>query len=119
MNSEQVKSLVRQGLLFVAGLIAGTSFVSKFFTPDQVIAIFTSDTVINLIVSGVMAGVASFWALLSRTNKNLVATADAVPGVAGVIVKPTEEGRAIANAVPSPTVVPAGTAVAADVAKAS
>jgi hypothetical protein len=116
MNPEQVKSLVRQGLLFVAGIIAGTSFVSKFFTPDQVVALFTNETVINLIVSAVMAGVASFWALLTRTNKNQVAAVAAMPEVKGVVMEKVPEAIPIIDKTPN-NVVPAGTPQAADLAK--
>lgn len=119
MNPEQVKSLIRQAMLFIAGLVAGTSFVSKFFTVEQVTAIFTSETVLSLLASIVTGGIASFWALLSRTNKNIVVAANNLPEVAGVITKPTVEGRDLANAVPSETVVPATTTKAAEIARAT
>lgn len=116
MNTEQVTSLVRQGMLILAGVISGVSFVSKFFTYDQVVVIFTSETVIGLIVSVIMGSIASAWALITRSDKNLVASADNVPGVQGVITKPTREGVELARSVPSTTVVPAETADAAVVA---
>ena len=116
MNSEQIKSLVRQAMLFIAGIIGGTTFVSKFFTTDQVVSILTSDTVIGIITSVVGGGIASAWALISRSDKNMVAAADAVPGVQAVSTKPTVEGRALAQDVPSPTVVPAGSTAAENLA---
>lgn len=111
MNQEQINSLIRQALLFVGGIIAGTSFVSKFFTAEQVTAILTSDTVVKTLSGIVMAGIGSFWALLSRTNKNLVVAANNVPDVAGVILKPTDEARKISSETPS-TVAIAGTKAA-------
>lgn len=111
MNSEQIKSLVRQAMLFIAGIIGGTTFVSKFFTVGQVTAILTSDTVTGVIVSLVTGGIASAWALISRSNKNLALAAEQVPAVAGVIMKPTEEGREIAATGP-PAVAVAGTKAA-------
>lgn len=116
MNKEQINSLIRQAMLFVAGIIGGTTFVSKFFTTEQVVTILTSDTVLGFISSLVMGGIASAWALVTRSNKNLVASANALPEVQAVITKPTPEGRALAQAVPSAAVVPAGTVAAKDLA---
>jgi hypothetical protein len=118
MNAEQVTSLVRQGMLVLAGMISGVTFISKFFTPDQVIAIFTSETVIGLIVSGVMGAIASAWALFTRSDRGLTAAVNALPQVQGVITSPTREGVELARSVPSATVVPAETREAAVVAGA-
>lgn len=109
MNQEQIKSIIRQVLLFVAGIIGGTTFVSKFFTPEQVTSILTSDTVIGIIASLLTGGFASAWALITRSDKNLVVAAESVPAVQAIITKPTPEGRELAAAVPSAAVVPAGT----------
>jgi hypothetical protein len=119
MNTEQITSLVRQAMLFIAGIVGGVTFVSKFFTPDQVVSILTSDTVVGVIVSLVTGGIASAWALITRSDKNLVAAADQVPGVAGVITQPTTQGRELASSIPSPTVVSARTVDADAVAKAA
>lgn len=119
MNSEQAKSILRQIMIFVGGIIAGSSLVSKFFTPDQVVSILTSDTVINTLVGLASAGFASAWGYISRSDKNLVATVDALPGVQGVITKSNTEGLKLANDVPSETVVPAATPAADKVAKAA
>lgn len=116
MNHEQVTSLVRQAMFYVAGVLSGVSFIAKIFTPDQVVDLLTSETVLALITSGVMTAIASIWALVTRSNKNLAAAADSVPGVAGVITTDTPEGRALATSIPSPTVVPANTAAASRIA---
>jgi hypothetical protein len=117
MNREQVASLVRQAMLFVGGVLAGVSFIAKIFTPDQVISLLTSDTVITTLTGLVMAGFASIWALITRSDKNLVASANNVENVAGVITKDTLEGRALATSIPSPTVVSANTSAATSIAK--
>lgn len=57
------------------------------------------------------------WSAYERTKARMIAKVDALPEVAGVVTKPTEEGREMANAVTSPTVVPAGTTIAVEVAK--
>lgn len=117
MNQEQVKSIVRQIMLFAAGIIAGTTFVSKFFTVEQVTSILTSDTVIGLVSSLLTGGLASFWGFIARSDKNMVAATNALPAVQAVITKPTVEGREIAAAIPAPTVVPAGTPEAKNLAQ--
>lgn len=119
MNSEQITSLVRQAMLFIGGILAGTSLVAKFFTPDQVTQLLTSETVITTLTGLVTAGIASVWAIFTRSDKNLVAAADNVPGVAGVITTDTTEGRALAASLPQlPNVVPAKTTQASIIAKA-
>lgn len=116
MNQEQIKSIIRQLMLFIAGIIGGTTFVSKFFTQDQVVSFLTSDTVLGILGSLITGGIASVWALVSRSDKNLVRSAEAVPAVAGVITKPTPEGRELASNIPGQTVVPAGTSQAKEIA---
>lgn len=119
MNNEQITSIIRQVMLVVAGMISGVTFISKFFTPDQVVSLLTSDTVIGVLVSLVTGSIASAWAIITRSNKNLVVAADKVPGVAGVITQPTVQGRELASSIPSPTVVSARTVDAEAVAKAA
>jgi hypothetical protein len=52
------------------------------------------------------------WAYLSNRPSSIAASADALPGVAGVVTKNTPEGRALAASVPSATVATAGSAQA-------
>lgn len=115
MNQEQVKSLIRQVMLFVGGIIAGTSFVSKFFTVEQVTNILTSETVINTLVGLITAGFASFWGFIARSDKNLVSSVAALPDVKAVIVEKTAP-TVLINATPE-NVVPAGSSTAEAMAK--
>lgn len=73
--------------------------------------------VITTVVGSLMTAAPVVWSIYDRTKAQMVAKVNALPEVAGVITKPTTEGIALANAITSPTVVPAGTVVAADVAK--
>lgn len=63
MNSEQITSIVRQILLFVGGFAVSKGWVD-------------SDTLIA-IVGAIATLIASGWALWSRTDKNIVASAAA------------------------------------------
>ncbi len=55
--------------------------------------------------------------LLIGTREARGAANAGIPDVAGVVMKPTEAGAAIAEAIPSPTVAVAGTQAAANVAE--
>lgn len=57
------------------------------------------------------------WSFYERTKARRIAKVDALPEAAGVIMKDTPEGKAMAAAIPSPTVVTAGTQGATEVAK--
>lgn len=68
--------------------------------------------------SGVITTIAPFgWSIYERTQTRMVAQVNAMPEVKGVITAPTPEGVDLAKAIPSPTVVAAGTIAALDVAK--
>lgn len=54
-----------------------------------------------------------------QAKLDLIATVDAMPEVKGVVTKNTPAGKTVAAAVPSPTVVPAGTEAAVSVATAA
>lgn len=117
MNPEQAKSLVRWLVAAfgasLAGYVAGKGWASK----EDVLNFLGSDNVLQ--IAGTIATLASLlWSLRSKTEKNVVAAANAMPNVAGVITKDTLEGKELAKAVPDPAVVPAGTATAKAIAKA-
>lgn len=57
------------------------------------------------------------WSAYERTKTRMIEKVDKLPEVAGVVTRPTAEGKAIAEAITSPTVVPAGTQAAVAVAK--
>ncbi len=70
--------------------------------------------------TGVVIALAPFgWSMLRHTTLGTVLAADALPSVAGVVMKQTAEGRSIADSPSStPTVVAAGTVAATQVAAA-
>lgn len=113
MNQEQIKKAVRWVIATFGTFVAGWFAAKGWFTVDQVTSALNSEFVIGLIVSIISLA----WSLVSGTEKNLVATVDGLPRVAGVITQPTPAGRELAEAVPSPNVVPAGTPSAAVVAQ--
>ena len=116
MNEEQVKSDIRTFLASIGGIIIGW-FASKGYelSPE------TTKSIINLLQSPEFIGIAisimtGIWGHLTHTHVNAVAVADKIPAVAGVVTKPTVEGRALATAVTSDTVAIAGSAQATKIA---
>lgn len=117
MNQEQIKSAVRWVLSTFGGVIGGFFIGKGWVTADQVTSILSNETVIALISSGVITLIGLIWGQVVHTDAAAVATVDAIPAVAGVVTKPTLEGRALAATTPSPTVAAAGTAEAKEIAK--
>lgn len=113
MNPEQSKDLVRHVVTLFGGMIAGWFAAKGWLTTEQVMGVLNSPAFIG-IVGALVTGA---WGFISRSDKNMVAAADAVPGVQGVITKRNQEGIALAESVPSETVAPAGTVQAEAVAK--
>jgi hypothetical protein len=91
----QLTSALRWFLSTVGGIVAGYFAAKGWLTSDQVMAVFNSQTVLGLLTSLVMLGIGQ-WV---RSPTNIIADADKVPGT--TIVAPP----AIANAIPSNTVV--------------
>ena len=89
MNQEQLTSIIRQLLLTVGG-----GLVTKGFLDDGTL---------QLVVGAVMAVGAAAWAIYTRRNNGLVASAAGVPGVSSITAEPH-----IASAVPSEKVIPEG-----------
>lgn len=112
MNSEQVKDGIRWVVSTFGGFIAGWFASKGILTTDQILSILNSPTLISLLAAGIMA----VWGIVTRSDKNIVASANAVPAVQAVITTSTPEGKALAEAVPAATVVPAGTTQAANLA---
>lgn len=113
MNQEQVKSLIRSLITTFGGMIAGFFAAKGWLTTDQVWAILNSPTLLAVATSLAMA----IWGQFAHTKANAVAVVDAMPEVAGVVVKPTLAGDALIQSTQSPTVAPAGTTTAANLAK--
>lgn len=66
----------------------------------------------------VISAVPFIWGLFAHSKVGTILAAQALPEVQGVITTATPAGAALADSVPSPQVVPAGTTQAAAVAKA-
>lgn len=60
---------------------------------------------------------AIIWSYMANRDSSIAAAADKLPGVAGVVTNNTPEGRALADAVPSPTVAVVGSVSAAQFTK--
>ena len=123
-TTEQIKGAARWILALLAGLIAGWVSKSGFISSDQVTSFFTSDVVVGWLASGITAGVALVWSMITHTDKNAVVVVDTLAKqpdspVKAVIMEPTVAGREIAEAIPGNTTVVAGSTVAATVAKAA
>lgn len=57
------------------------------------------------------------WSMYEKTRARMIGKVDAMPGVSGVVTADNTEGRQIAAAIPSPTVVAAGTRAAVSLAE--
>lgn len=112
MNPEQVKSGARSVIVFVGGALVGWASSRGWQWGDVLNQLLSSETFMGIAV----AAAAALWGVISKSAPNLVAIVNALSGVKGVITEPTPEGVKLAQAVPAPTVVPAGTTAAATVA---
>ncbi len=112
MNQEQFTGQVRSWLIGLAGVILGWFASKGYISEGTTSAVINSPVVLAL--TTMAAGAA--WSWWNKTPTNIVAAANSLPEVAGVIMHPTPEGKAIANAAPV-TVVVAGTTAAKEVAK--
>jgi hypothetical protein len=114
-NRDQVMSAIRWAVSSFGMFIAGWFASKGWFTVDQVMSVLNNETVMGFIASAIVFVIGQ---VVHRTVNKIV-SADATPGVAGVITTNTPEGRALAASVPSSTVVPAGTPAATAIAKAA
>lgn len=103
MNQEQFLSLLRDILKVI-----GASFVAKGAVVETD---WTTWTGLAMMIAPIG------WSYYEKTKARMIAKVDAMPEVKGIVLKQTEEGKALAEAVPSPTVVPAGTPAASAVAR--
>lgn len=105
MNQEQVLNLVRTFMQIAGSMLVGY----HLFGIDS--------QAWTAITGGVLMATPAIWGVVTNRRASQVAKVNAMPEVAGVITKPSTEGLALANSVPSPTVVPAGTIAATTVAQ--
>lgn len=103
MNQEQMKSGVRWVIATFGGTVAGWAAAKGFMSAEEIMAILTGESFMGVVIA--VAGLV--WGLFTHTKANTVAVVDAMPEVAKVITQPTVDGKALAKAVPSPTVMTA------------
>lgn len=106
-----------QVLIFVRLLlhIVGAVMTTLGLTEAGPWSAFT-DAVLS-VVGPIMNVGALVWTWWASRKAAVVQRVAAMPEVKGVVMEPTQAGTAIANAIPGPTVVPAGTAQAVRLAK--
>jgi uncharacterized membrane protein (DUF441 family) len=95
----------------VGGVIAGWFAAKGWLSADQVMSFLNSGTFIGLATSVVTLILG--W--LARTKPNLIKVVNSLPEVAAVITTKDQKGVALANSIPSNTVVAAGTPEAANI----
>lgn len=113
MNPEQVKSGVRWFISTFGGFLVGWAASRGWVNAEMLTNILSSETFIGLVTAGAML----VWGIFNKTKANMVASTMAIPEVKGVITTQTVAGAELAKAVPDVSVVAAGTAAAAEVAR--
>lgn len=113
MEPEQLKNTLRTLIATFGGIIAGFVAGKGWATADQVISFLNSEVVLGL-AAAVATGV---WGWFAAKKKNQIANVDAMAEVAGVVMKATPEGKKLAEDSPSPSVVPAKSPAATELAK--
>src|SRR5262249_61120647 len=110
MHSQQMPALVQKILLAVGSIATYLGLVSA----DQMGQLTSS----ILAIVGPLSTIATIaWSIAGKTQPKLVAAVNAMPEVKGVVTTDTTAGRELAHAVPSNTVVAAGTPAAAQIAQ--
>lgn len=104
MNYEQIAGVLRAVLPALLAYAVGKGWVSSSSVAD--------------ITAGIIAVGAALWSIFAHTTTQQVANVNAMPAVAGVITAKTPEGVALAQAIPSATVAPAGSPTAGSIASA-
>ena len=120
MNPEQAKSSARWFVATFGGAAAGWFAAKGWFTIDQVTSVLNSETTISVLASAAVF----VWGLFVHTQKNAVAVVDTIAKqpdapVKAVILEPTAEGKALAEAIPGNTTVVAGSSAAVTLARAA
>lgn len=103
MNKDSFISLCR-GVFYMCG---GGSLIGGWLT----------ESLLTEVLGAVFTIGAAGWSIWAWRTARIIAITNAKEEVAGVITKPTPEGVAMANSIPSKTVAVSGTVDAAVVAK--
>lgn len=80
---------------------------------------YGNDEIFTALGGVVMSAFPFIWGWIRHSKYGTIIAADEITDVAGVVMKETTDGRALAKAIPSSTVVSAGSAAAAQIARAS
>lgn len=102
MTKQTVEGFIRM----ILAMFGGGSIVGGWLT-EQLLA---------EIIGAVAVLVVAAWQFWVTTRKNMIVVVNSMDPVSGVVMKPTPEGVALANQIPSRTVAVAGTVDAAVVA---
>lgn len=116
-NTEMIKGLLRNAL--VAGSASvGTWLIARgYLSVDQVNSL--AQSIDWTAVASFLVMIGGFvWNAVDNRKKNIIAAANALPEVAGVVTKATPAGRDLAQAVPASTVVSADDPEAKQLVKA-
>ena len=114
-NPAQIKSIVGSIAAMIGGAVATYFAIRGWDNAESITSILASPAFIGIVTSVVV----TVWGVFANSPNNIVAVADALPNVQAVIMKPTDAGRATAEAIPSATVVVAGTPIAAELVLAA
>lgn len=110
MLNDQITAQVRQ-LLTAIGTILG---LLGYINPE-IVGNYVNSAM--LVIGALMVVASSAWSIYSNLKSSIIASANAIPEVKGVITTNTPEGRRLADAVPANSVAAAGTTDAAKIAK--
>ena len=105
MNRETIAGFLRALLAFAGG--------ASVFGP------WLNDHLAGEIIGAIAVLGAAAWSWWEKRTPQMVKAVDARPEVKGVITQDNIAGKELAKAIPSPTVVPAGTPAAVQVAKST
>lgn len=118
-NAEQAKSMASWAVTTfgagIAGFVAGKGWAST----QTVMALLNSPEFMNAMVWAIVTLPTLIWGLYVHTKRYATEVVDAIPEVKGVITDRTPAGVALAKAIPSDTVVTAGSMMAAQVSSAA
>lgn len=92
---EQISGLVQRALMFGAGFLVAKGWISEAGAAQ--------------IVGGLLAFLGAVWSVKVNTPTALTVSVKNLEGVKGVVTENNPAGRALAEAIPGPEVVPAGT----------
>lgn len=105
-NTQMLKGLLKNALVAGSASVSTWIVTNGYLSADQVASLVS--TIDWTAVASFLVMVGGFvWNALDNRKKNIIAAANALTEVAGVVTTATPAGREMARAVPSDTVVAA------------